>query len=419
MKKEQEIKLKLVRPRNLDAHFKRIMDERQNDDKDNDDDQQLSNEERFFKNDSVKYMIERSLDRKKMPPNVAQSKNVHRTKSVPTAANENDGDDRLRYHQSKGGHQPLHFNEKSRKPREHFDNGLPYNENLTDKEKYHQSLMKKQHSHREYYENSFRTPADTMSPQQKRRESKPTHRADDHAPMQGKAYRHEYKSSRYDEPDFDRNAAMQSMTRHRSPDNCAECDDADECTSECERDFIEKPYPMQYNRPVYDPRQRSGHANRISPDAHERPKESGFHGKEKFQHMDRHWHQSADKEHDRSYAMDKHSKHSRRMISRQDIPDMSLQPPPPPPPNVKTHVSHNSPGLEWSSDDEHFGRTSSPSNVRIIPREHYEKNSGSRLAPAKSLGNLAKGYRHSYAEPVHGQMPRSSGRVGLAAVNPY
>lgn len=40
-----------------------------------------------------------------------------------------------------------------------------------------------------------------------------------------------------------------------------------------------------------------------------------------------------------------------------------------------------------------------------------------RLLPAKSLGNLVKGYRHSYAEP-HNMMSRS-GRVGLAAVNPY
>lgn len=45
----------------------------------------------------------------------------------------------------------------------------------------------------------------------------------------------------------------------------------------------------------------------------------------------------------------------------------------------------------------------------------------SRITPsAKSLGNLVKGYRHSYAEPQH-PMPRNSGRVGLAAVavNPY
>lgn len=37
-----------------------------------------------------------------------------------------------------------------------------------------------------------------------------------------------------------------------------------------------------------------------------------------------------------------------------------------------------------------------------------------RMAPAKSLSNLTKGYRHSYAEPM-----QYCGRVGLAAINPY
>lgn len=43
------------------------------------------------------------------------------------------------------------------------------------------------------------------------------------------------------------------------------------------------------------------------------------------------------------------------------------------------------------------------------------------LGAAKSLGNLVRGYRHSYAEPRHQAppLPRNSGRVGLAAVNPF
>lgn len=51
------------------------------------------------------------------------------------------------------------------------------------------------------------------------------------------------------------------------------------------------------------------------------------------------------------------------------------------------------------------------------PADCFQGPDGGRLAPAKSLGNLVKGYRHSYAEP-HNMMSRS-GRVGLAAVNPY
>lgn len=46
--------------------------------------------------------------------------------------------------------------------------------------------------------------------------------------------------------------------------------------------------------------------------------------------------------------------------------------------------------------------------VPTLERNHH------RIVQAKSLSNLTKGYRHSYAEPI-----KYCGRVGLAAVNPY
>lgn len=83
----------------------------------------------------------------------------------------------------------------------------------------------------------------------------------------------------------------------------------------------------------------------------------------------------------------------------------------------------------WSSEEEI--PTKSLSRYRELPnkerypgldrdREPIPQLRDSRITPAKSLGNLVKGYRHSYAEPQH-PMPRNSGRVGLAAVavNPY
>lgn len=83
----------------------------------------------------------------------------------------------------------------------------------------------------------------------------------------------------------------------------------------------------------------------------------------------------------------------------------------------------------WSSEEEI--PTKSLSRYRELPnkerypgldrdREPIPQLRESRITPAKSLGNLVKGYRHSYAEPQH-PMPRNSGRVGLAAVavNPY
>jgi hypothetical protein len=74
---------------------------------------------------------------------------------------------------------------------------------------------------------------------------------------------------------------------------------------------------------------------------------------------------------------------------------------------------------EWSSEEE------LPPPVREFreaPRHHREHRERERdreprdrhIGPAKSLGNLAKGYRHSYAEPL-----KYCGRVGLAAIEPY
>ncbi|ETN63318.1 hypothetical protein AND_004968 [Anopheles darlingi] len=54
-----------------------------------------------------------------------------------------------------------------------------------------------------------------------------------------------------------------------------------------------------------------------------------------------------------------------------------------------------------------------------LDREPPPPGRGGRMMPAKSLSNLVKGYRHSYAEPRPPPVSRSSGRVGLAAVNPY
>lgn len=72
----------------------------------------------------------------------------------------------------------------------------------------------------------------------------------------------------------------------------------------------------------------------------------------------------------------------------------------------------------WSSDEEIVAPRKS---YRDFPQpERYpalERDLPGRMLPAKSLGSLVKGYRHSYAEPRN--FPRVTGRVGLAAVNPY
>lgn len=93
-------------------------------------------------------------------------------------------------------------------------------------------------------------------------------------------------------------------------------------------------------------------------------------------------------------------------------------------PIIPVHVYKDSKVLnEWSSDEEQpIVRPSYRPEKQI--RDKYvdverDTRESSRILPSKSLGNLVKGYRHSYAEPARNQFPRASGRVGLAAVNPF
>lgn len=82
-------------------------------------------------------------------------------------------------------------------------------------------------------------------------------------------------------------------------------------------------------------------------------------------------------------------------------------------------------GHEWSSEEDTDREREHAMMREMHPQSRIngdrfaglDRGDGGRMAPAKSLGNLVKGYRHSYAEP-HNMMSRS-GRVGLAAVNPY
>lgn len=66
------------------------------------------------------------------------------------------------------------------------------------------------------------------------------------------------------------------------------------------------------------------------------------------------------------------------------------------------------------SPDERSVSDYRPEYPTIVDKKQPHHNGAPPIASAKSLSNLAKGYRHSYAEPVFAR-----GRVGLAAVNPY
>lgn len=136
------------------------------------------------------------------------------------------------------------------------------------------------------------------------------------------------------------------------------------------------------------------------------PKDRFQDAKEKFQAMDR----------ERVAALEVSK--SRRAVERRGSFEHHHE---------QQHDRHN----DWSSEDEHptaagtrMQTRPTSSGYRDLPphMQRYagggENSSRAVISSAKSLGNLVKGYRHSYAEPRN-QMPRNSGRVGLAAVNPF
>jgi hypothetical protein len=147
------------------------------------------------------------------------------------------------------------------------------------------------------------------------------------------------------------------------------------------------------------------------------PKDRFENAKEKFQAMER------EKQRDREQlkVMKKTSELPRRGSMEQQQQHAPL--------SRRQYPSHNEP-QNWSSEEDianmHVapprggGYREMPNQDRFpgLDRETTAAMSPQRMMNAKSLGNLVKGYRHSYAEP-QSQFPRNSGRVGLAAVNPF
>ncbi|XP_055844880.1 ankyrin repeat domain-containing protein 11 [Episyrphus balteatus] len=80
--------------------------------------------------------------------------------------------------------------------------------------------------------------------------------------------------------------------------------------------------------------------------------------------------------------------------------------------------SHNDPRDYHHHRDVRDHREPQQYRERPIDKRNdgYGPGAPQPISNSKSLSNLTKGYRHSYAEPA---FARSGGRVGLAAVNPY
>ncbi|XP_053680693.1 uncharacterized protein LOC128731588 [Anopheles nili] len=177
-----------------------------------------------------------------------------------------------------------------------------------------------------------------------------------------------------------------------------------------------------------EPRKKSVEIRTSSPESTMHrisPKDRFQTAKEKFQQMERERHEQERLEQERLererllHAKRPQAEHA-PMVRRGSLEPAAVS-------------SHESNG--WSSDEEppaprghprSNGSLNGSGYRELTPEERYpgldrepRMDAGRRMMPAKSLTNLVKGYRHSYAEPRPPPVSRSSGRVGLAAVNPY
>lgn len=492
--KEEEIKPKLLRPRNLD--FKEILNEKQfiPSDEVDEDDQDFNDDIQRFKKDNAKYMAERKNEKNKMKSD--SGKSLQRTKSIPANT-----DHDYRYRRESDHHI------SKMKPGKYIDDedidddeNIRYRENMTDKQKYRESLIEKQRNAQNMYrerqlDDGFRVKEPTGHSlhdhgSKGSYKNKGKYEKDDfieETTVDRKVYRQKSKMSGYDDPDakFERNPYKEpgslpyreSIERMiKSPairyksfeDNgYRDIDFDEERLSDEKNRFIGYPLAEKYrdmrisqyskdaqefldNPAMYNADERDRHISRQrykdmkqrsqsrSPDTVMRvsPKDRFLNAKEKFKAIERERPFVVEKTSDRPYVVDKLSDRPYIVEKISDRPYMMekmkngrrMEP--------QRHASHEpiqhlnprhlpprqDPMLDWSSDEEQFIRAEESPPPPPPPvnrsREHYETNMSSRIAPSKSLGNLVKGYRHSYAEPRN-PMPRNSGRVGLAAVNPY
>lgn len=436
--KEEQIRPKIVRPVSLD--FKQFVPS----DEMEDDDQDFIDDEHRFRSESAKYRAEQQLNEKNKKLTEEASKRLLRTRSAPY-----DGDDSFIYPRAAEDSKPKYREEEEDEMNADEDEFRRYRENLTDKQKYRESLMEKQRSaYRErQLDDGFRArEAPPAEPKERFAKSaagngKPNYEPDD-ASLGRRAHRQKPKAppGGYDDVDYSRNPykepeslpyresierMMRSPAMRYKSFEDAGYDYDEEPLIEKYRDMRVAQYPAEVEEPRMSSRQRykemKQRSQSRSPDTVMRvpPLERFQNAKEKFKAIER--------EHpfvveqvltDRPWNNADKLRASRRAFEPADLPPPRHMPP------------RQDPMLDWSSEDEHFGRggvdqmhslhrpPQPQSSVRVVPREHYEKNSHARISSSKSLGNLAKGYRHSYAEPRN-PMPRNSGRVGLAAVNPY
>lgn len=124
------------------------------------------------------------------------------------------------------------------------------------------------------------------------------------------------------------------------------------------------------------------------------PKDRFQDAKEKFQAMEK-------------IRLQKEAKPAAVVVRRSEAPRYEKEYRPSYSPEPRYHAQN-----DWSSEEEFAPKARDYRDMHNHQRHQQQQRF---MGPAKSLGNLAKGYRHSYAEPIK----YCIGRVGLAAIEPY
>lgn len=459
-RKEEEIRPKLVRPRNLEAHFKQIMAEKRHDIDD------AENDNRGMKVSSARphHDIQKSRPEWKNEKNRAapDRKALSHVKSNPMKSKEDivDGYELKKYPPSgKTGVQPQ-ATPSPPTPCEYsddddLDDRYRYRENLTDRQKYRESLAMEKHR-------KVREREHVAEPTRDHHHRHVEHGWTDGNSIDRKAYRPKSKMPvNYNDADFQRNPyqepdslpyresiermikspAMRYKSFEGANKNSGHSYDYDGRHSPVHplpplppadaeryhhhhhahgrngdmrnvsrhherRDRDSHSPPVMYDAADVHPhvsrqryRQQPQRSMSRSPDMAMSPGRYDGHDKEKYRSVER----------DLAYTKINHT----RRVDTDTLGARSSN-------SGRNYSQHNNHQHSEVKYDEASSEEDDYRHGRDVDRskEHFEKNPNGRISSSRSLGNLVKGYRHSYAEP-RAPMPRNSGRVGLAAVNPF
>lgn len=429
--REDEIRPIIMRPSDFDARFKKVMLERN-----------FAGEE--------EPPLHHRRNKEEAPPAIQERKYRKHSDDKPPPINPKYSPERAKYNKmEKGFHNKMSQDRQRYDPQydEDYDSDpdtFRRRENLTDKEKYHEAFIKHEHRDHQPLKRYSSSPNYRDDDDNEERNIPPTHKGVNRRYFDSPSHErnHSADRNRYNEqeyfPKYNNNSPRnpyiepESLPYRESVEKMIKSrvmrynslDDEPYRGEYPEKEIIPRPrkqivYPKgeKYSVPLtggpidqYENEKQflsRRKANSSSPDSSLKvsPKDRFHDAKEKFR------------------AMEKQKIPVKKDISPDSYHDG------PPPGHGRGHIDPRDYDGDrydnWSDEEQCVVK-----ERRRPPRDYRYSDKSSRgsgqdgyhppltKSNSKSLSNLTKGYRHSYAEP-RPALPRAGGRVGLAAVNPY